>query len=784
MKLFPRAPSKPAKREASQPSRIIYDILGIILVTLSLLLFLSVWSYSDHDVGWFSPAVSDVSPPHNLIGVVGATMANGLLWLFGMTAYVLPFLITLHGIRLFQKEPWAARLRSVLGSIVFLFCFSAWLEMSRTMFGNPEHLPVAEELLGGRSGQWIAGNLHDFFADTGSLVLLTAGLLVSLLLIRPFSVAAATGQIPTVWGRLKEVMPRGVFNWDLIEEWWHRPKANKPVKINRGRNSQGGTVPYSNPELEELESTLEFEELGPHEQIVVTAPGNKQPFEMTRKVSEGYHPPDPRALLEPPATIKTNQTDQILETQSSVLSSALQSFGISGKVTEVHPGPVITMYEFEPGPGIKVARIVTLAHDLAMALKATSVRIVAPLPGKSTVGIEVPNQVRETVSLREVLTSEHFSRSRSKLALALGKDIFGRPFVADLRTMPHVLVAGATGAGKSVGLNSMLLSILFSAHPDEVKLLLIDPKVLELQVYDGIPHLLRPVLTNPKAAARGLTWVVQEMERRYRLLAEHGVRNIQSYNLKVAHMQEQAGVPHAKTQTGGGDASSSTEETTSSPEPLPYIVVVIDEFADLMMVAPKEIEEKIARLAQMARASGIHLILATQRPSVDVVTGLIKANFPARIAFQVSSKIDSRTILDANGAEALLGMGDMLYLPPGTGRLTRLHGSFVSDEDVRRVVEYVKAQAGPDYSQDATGNDPIVSDDDESRDEVFEQAREVVLTSGQASASLIQRRLRVGYPRAARMIEQMEDEGLVSAPGRDGRREVLGPRGTIQEGVR
>ncbi|MEC4675277.1 MAG: DNA translocase FtsK, partial [Nitrospirota bacterium] len=512
---------------------------------------------------------------------------------------------------------------------------------------------------------------------------------------------------------------------------------------------------------------------------------NKQPFEMTRKVSEGYHPPDPRALLEPPATAKTNQSDQILETQSSVLSSALQSFGISGKVTEVHPGPVITMYEFEPGPGIKVARIVTLAHDLAMALKATSVRIVAPLPGKSTVGIEVPNQVRETVSLREVLTSEHFSRSRSKLALALGKDIFGRPFVVDLRTMPHVLVAGATGAGKSVGLNSMLLSILFSAHPDEVKLLLIDPKVLELQVYDGIPHLLRPVLTNPKAAARGLTWVVQEMERRYRLLAEHGVRHIQSYNLKVAHMQEQAGVPHAKTQTGGGDASSSTEETTSSPEPLPYIVVVIDEFADLMMVAPKEIEEKITRLAQMARASGIHLILATQRPSVDVVTGLIKANFPARIAFQVSSKIDSRTILDANGAEALLGMGDMLYLPPGTGRLTRLHGSFVSDDDVRRVVEYVKAQAGPDYSQDATGNDPIVSDDDdESRDEVFEQAREVVLTSGQASASLIQRRLRVGYPRAARMIEQMEDEGLVSAPGRDGRREVLGPRGTIQEGVR
>ena len=415
-------------------------------------------------------------------------------------------------------------------------------------------------------------------------------------------------------------------------------------------------------------------------------------------------------------------------------------------------------------------------------------RIVVPLPGKSSVGIEVPNPVRETVALREILTSEVYVRSRSKLTLALGKDIFGLPYVTDLKTMPHLLVAGATGSGKSVGLNSMLLSLLFSAHPDEVKLLLIDPKVLELQVYDGIPHLLHPVLTNPKAAARGLTWVLQEMERRYRLLAEYGVRNIQAYNLKVGdgpRAVPQNTPPPLRDRLGSAAKPPAEEaddlQPEAAPQPLPYIVVVVDEFADLMMMSPKEVEEKIARLAQMARASGIHLILATQRPSVDVVTGLIKANFPARIAYQVSSKTDSRTILDANGAESLLGLGDMLYLPPGIGRLTRLHGSYVSDDEVRRVVEYVKAQAGPDFCDDAAFEDPVTIEEDQERDEVYEQAREVVLTSGQASASLIQRRLRLGYPRAARMIEQMEEEGIVSAPGRDGRREVLGRRMALEE---
>ena len=328
------------------------------------------------------------------------------------------------------------------------------------------------------------------------------------------------------------------------------------------------------------------------------------------------------------------------------------------------------------------------------------------------------------MALREILTSEAYTRSRSKLTLALGKDIFGRPCVAELRTMPHLLVAGATGSGKSVGLNSMLLSLLFSAHPDEVKLLLIDPKVLELQIYDGIPHLLHPVLTSPKAAARGLTWVLQEMERRYRLLAEYGVRNIQAYNEKVADgLSAVPQKPGPALSTAGSPAEETGGEPDEAPQPLPYIVVVVDEFADLMMTAPKEVEEKIARLAQMARASGIHLILATQRPSVDVVTGLIKANFPTRIAYQVSSKTDSRTILDANGAESLLGWGDMLYLPPGTGRLTRLHGSYVSDDEVRRVVEYVKTQAGPDFCNDPAFQEQVVVEDGQERDEIYEQAQ-------------------------------------------------------------
>lgn len=771
MSIFPRPRGKIVKKEPASPSfRLSREIIGIALLTLGVLVFLSVWSYSIQDPSWFgalSPQPSDVID--NVVGMVGATIAASLVWLVGSAALAIPILILLQGIRSFQEETLQTKLRSLGGGVLMVLCLS-------TVFHFYE---LASSMTGGAWGQWCATLVSPLFGEIGSTIVLCSLLLVSVLLVAPFSLATALGNIPSALGSIRDHTPRLSLSWLSFPTRVRIPIANKPVKINRSMAMRDGAFsflrkddPLPEPDISEDDFDSDLEE--PDE-----APPIRRSFQLHRKVSEGYNLPDPIALLDPPPVTKSQQTDAILESQSRVLTGAFQNFGIPGKVTEVHPGPVITMFEFEPGPGIKVARIVNLAHDLAMALKATSVRIVAPIPGKSTVGIEVPNPVRETVTFREVLTSEAYTQSRSKLTMALGKDIFGRPFVADLRTMPHLLVAGTTGAGKSVALNSMLLSLLFSAHPDEVKLLLIDPKVLELQVYDGIPHLLRPALTDPKSAARGLSWVLQEMERRYRLLAEHGVRNIQAYNAKIA--EEGNGMGSSSSQPDLPFDQDQDEEPTL--EPLPYIVVVIDEFADLMMVAPKEIEEKIARLAQMARASGIHLILATQRPSVDVVTGLIKANFPARIAFQVSSKTDSRTILDANGAEALLGLGDMLYLAPGTGKLIRLHGSYVSDEDVRRVVEYVKAQAGPEYSDDAPIPNPEVFEEDPERDEVYEQAREVVLTSGQASASLLQRRLRVGYPRAARMIEQMEEEGLVSAPGRDGRREILGPPSTIQERV-
>ncbi len=789
MRLFFRPAKKPAKPAAPRPVfPINREIVVILNVTLAVLIFLSLWSFSIRDVGWSGLPGNDTLMEHgslqNLVGLVGAYIAKGLVWFVGSAALAIPFVILVYGIRLFQTE--RKSVTTTLGSVLLILGMStlAWLH-------HPVSVQVLEDgitsgIYAGHAGAWTAGKLEPLFGRWGTTILLGALLLVSLLLVTPFSLSAGVGTIPKGLGKIEQWVRRPAWQWP---SWWKdrsQPKANKPLKINRESKKQRPAFAFLKKDDPEQESPPEQEDPASAEIDfpVRISPRTVARFDVrrpepVRKVATGYHLPDPVALLEAPSVSNAQQADQILESQSQILTGTLQNFGIAGKVTEVHPGPVITMYEFAPGPGIKVARIVTLAHDLAMALKAPSVRIVVPLPGKSTVGIEVPNPVKETVALREILTSEAYAQSRSKLTLALGKDIFGRPCVADLKTMPHLLVAGATGSGKSVGLNSMLLSLLFSAHPDEVKLLLIDPKVLELQIYDGIPHLLHPVLTSPKAAARGLTWVLQEMERRYRLLAEYGVRNIQAYNERIdmAVGDGPRAVPQKPAEETGD------REPDEAPQPLPYIVVVVDEFADLMMTAPKEVEEKIARLAQMARASGIHLILATQRPSVDVVTGLIKANFPTRIAYQVSSKTDSRTILDANGAESLLGWGDMLYLPPGTGRLTRLHGSYVSDDEVRRVVEYVKAQAGPDFCNEPAFQEQGIVEENQERDEIYEQAREVVLTSGQASASLIQRRLRLGYPRAARMIEQMQEEGLVSAPGRDGRREVLGRRMALEEEV-
>jgi S-DNA-T family DNA segregation ATPase FtsK/SpoIIIE len=787
MSIFPSKKVIKNKKPAPETSSLTVQIAGVFLATVGILWLLSLLTYSPADPVLLFPHSSSQPVPDNAVGLVGSTLAFSLLKMVGGGSFVVPLLFVGFGLTVLWSERLHVSLVGLLGSLLAILSVSALLHLQASPVVSADTFGMNT---GGLVGQGLSEVLGTYFAATGAMIILGAMLLVAFLLLVPVSLGQmARGTIALGGGIWERV---AAFLLAMKErEWWAQdaePKKNKSIRINRELAARGGIgslglgsilessqgskmTPEKNPALLDAAPRLALTDQTDHDYLV------------RKTVGEAYQMPSPADLLDTHAARAAHQTDSVLKSQSDILVQTLGSFGIEGSVTDVHPGPVITMYEFAPGPGIKVARIVTLADDLAMALKALKVRVVAPLPNKSTVGIEVPNPQRETVGLKDMLTSEAFTKARSKLALALGKDIYGRPVVTDLRTMPHLLVAGATGSGKSVGLNCLLLNILFTAHPDEVKLLLVDPKVLELQVYDGIPHLIRPVITNPKEAARGLSWVVQEMERRYRVLAELGVRNIDAYNRKVVELQEAGSSGHRKKTKLTKGQSMEVEEAPGLDTPieerttLPYIVVVIDEFADLMMVAPKDIEDRIARLAQMARASGIHLILATQRPSVDVVTGIIKANFPARIAYQVSSKTDSRTILDANGAESLLGKGDMLFLASGTGRIVRLHGPYVSDDEVRNVVEWVKAQASPVYDQTALASVQESPTDDQAEDETYERARELIMSTGQASASFIQRRLRVGYPRAARMIEQMEEEGLVSAPGRDGRREVLA-RGT------
>ena len=485
-------------------------------------------------------------------------------------------------------------------------------------------------------------------------------------------------------------------------------------------------------------------------------------------VGEGYLLP-PLDLLDPPDPNQLIKVDtNSLHANSLILQKKLADFGVDGEVVAVRPGPVITMYEFKPADGVKVRRIVMLADDLAMALRAVSVRILAPIPGESVVGIEIPNPRRETVYLREIIESDSYHSVDSKITLALGKDIGGIPFATDLGRMPHLLVAGATGTGKSVSINAMILSILFKATPQDVRFIMVDPKMLELTVYEEIPHLLVPVVTDPKKAAAALFWAMDEMDRRYRLMRDKGARNIDNYNrtLEKEGAVKKPVIELTEAQADEDRNAAGGSLATEAPlvhERLPRIVIIIDELADLMMTVGRDIEEYITRLAQKARAAGIHLILATQRPSVDVITGLIKANFPARISFQVTSRIDSRTILDSMGGEKLLGNGDLLFLPPGTARLTRIHGAFVSDQEVRKVMKFIKQQGRPQYRPDVfdVKKDIENAGADEEYDEMYDQAVAIVTDTQQASISMIQRRLRVGYNRAARMIEQMERDGVI-----------------------
>ncbi len=723
-----------------------HEIWALCLLTISLLVLFSILSYHEKDPTIFS---SSKDFARNLVGAFGANIAWPLITFFGIGAYGLAVTGLWASWRLFRgpviERMWY-RLSGIALLIVSTMTLSALHWDSVVFLGQ-------EFETGGIIGRVLAEFLDDRLSALGSHTLLIGMFLIALLLSTPLTLKAMLQGISAFWGKTSEWL-RG----DTEAEGEQPGSESLDAPPNRVKKKERPLSPPVQTELfPRKQSRSEFiSQASPH-------------------MPAGQYALPELVLLDTYETDTAKPDWKRLEQNGAVLEEKLADFGVQGKVVGINPGPVITMYEFAPAPGIKISRIAGLADDLSMALKAISVRVVAPIPGKAAVGIEIPNLKRELVSLKAVLEAEIFSLAVAPLTIALGKDINGQPFVTNLGRMPHLLIAGATGTGKSVCINTILSSLLFRNTPEELRLLLIDPKRIELNSFEGIPHLIHPVVSDAKMATRALRWAVEEMELRYKLLADKNVRNIESYNRALAREKPQKGKEVEKGLETGALSDPGLQHGR-----LPYVVIIIDELADLMMVASREVEESITRLAQMARAGGIHLILATQRPSVDVLTGIIKANISTRISFQVSSKIDSRTILDGSGAEALLGSGDMLFLPPGTAKLQRIHGAFVSDAEIVRLTEHWKAQklfddplkGRVDLREEAAA--AVVSE--EELDVKYEDAVQIVLETRQASISMLQRRLRVGYNRAARMIEVMEQQGIVSPSDGIKPREVLGRR--------
>jgi len=737
--------------EDSIKEKLKYEAGGILLIAVGVFLFLSLISYHPLDPSFFSYTSSKVKGIHNWMGIVGAYLSDLLFQGFGFPSFLISFVLVAFSISFIFRWEWKYLSLKCVGWFVILIVtssfFSLWL--------NPLRIYQQDFLMGGFIGEIFSRNLVRYFNRPGATILLSVVLILSFVLGTGISFISVVKHLgTTVHKRIEKI---GTFTMVRKE------RAERAKKLGKRKEEK--------KEVMEVTPPIVLEK--PH-------PPPKKEEEVKQEVFEFLEPSKsfqlPSISLLEAEVEKRHKIDRdSLIMNSRILEKKLLDYGVEGKVVEVRPGPVITVYEFEPAPGVKVSRIVNLADDLALALSALSIRIVAPIPGKAVVGIEVPNTNRETVYLKEIIDSDNFRAFKSKLSFGLGKDISGEPFVVDLARMPHLLVAGSTGSGKSVSINAMVCSILFKATPEEVRFLMIDPKMLELSDYEGIPHLLLPVVTHPKKAAVALKWLVEEMERRYTVLAEKGVRNIEHYHQRMERELKEKGKVYKRK----GDVLEGNEEKSIEPmERVPYIVVVIDELADLMMISSREVEEAITRLAQMARAVGIHLILATQRPSVDVLTGIIKANFPARISFQVTSKVDSRTILDTIGAEHLLGAGDMLFLPPGSSKLTRLHGAFVSGGEIKRVVEFLKKQGKPSYLDpsilsEAKKEKEGAGGEEDEYDEKYDEAVAFVADTGQASISLIQRRFRVGYNRAARIIEKMEEEGVVGPSDGVKPREVL-----------
>jgi S-DNA-T family DNA segregation ATPase FtsK/SpoIIIE len=761
---FKKKPSSatPRREVPEKTAGLIREAWWLVLVVAGSYLATILFTYHRDDPSW-SHSASDDAVIHNAGGSIGAWIADILLYLFGFSAWwiaVLAFYAMWWVYKRLDTEETEKPflLFNFLGFGLMLLASSALeaghlIEMGFT-------LPLAQ---GGMLGSVVDGLLHPTLGFAGSTMVLLLAFATGFSLFTGWSWIMITEKLGS-W--LERSFHYAMQRW----QDWQDKKVGKVaeqlreeyVESERKRVEDRPPVQIEAPVLEVPKSDrVEKERQTP---LFQTLPDTPLP---------------PLHLLDEPKGVVEVQSAETLEFTSRLIERKLMDFNIEVKVTSALPGPVITRYEFEPAAGVKGSQITNLAKDLARALSVVSIRVVETIPGKSCMAIEIPNPKRQVVCLSEILGSQVYADMGSPLAIAMGKDISGKPVVADLAKMPHVLVAGTTGSGKSVAINAMILSLVYKADASKVRLILVDPKMLELSVYEGIPHLLAPVVTDMRQAASALNWCVAEMEKRYRLMSALGVRNLAGYNQKVLDAEK-----------AGNKLTNPFTLTPDNPEPLeemPLIVVVIDELADMMMVVGKKVEELIARLAQKARASGIHLVLATQRPSVDVITGLIKANIPTRVAFQVSSKIDSRTILDAMGAEALLGQGDMLYQPPGTGYPQRVHGAFVSDQEVHRVVEYLKSLGEPDYIDGILtgeaeagegGEGGVLGEGGGESDPLYDQAVAIVLKSRRASISAVQRHLRIGYNRAARLIEEMERAGLVSPMQSNGNREVLAPAGS------
>jgi S-DNA-T family DNA segregation ATPase FtsK/SpoIIIE len=716
------------------------ELWGVLLLAASLFLFMALISYRPDDLPFFTSHPS--SEIRNLCGPIGAWISGIARAGLGWVAFVLPALAAVWSISFFNGAPPKKPALRLAGAALLCTAGSSLLTLLWTQTLE------AQAQRGGVIGVLVGKQATQYFGWWGAvIVLVTIGLLCLLV----------STELP-VWPAL-----RG--GAEALSEWARQLAAyltsRKTTTVHRKTKTSPAPALKVTPELKEKELEVEEKPAAPPKITLppvrpstgsgrtetpaarpAPAPARAEPVEARTDIKLPYQLPS-LDLLNAAAPEQAGQSREQLEANAKVLEDTLRDFGLETRVAEVEMGPVITRYELEPAPGVKIQKIATLSDDLALALKSTSVRIIAPIPGKARVGIEVPNQSSSLVTLREVLQSKEFQQAHSKLTIALGKDTAGHPLLADLGSMPHLLIAGATGSGKTVCMNGLIVSLLFNASPEEVRFLMVDPKMVELAPFNGLPHLLMPVLTNPKKVPAALEWVIDEMETRYRLFAKLGLRNIQAYHQKSSQNQ----LPKEEI-----------------PENLPYIVVIIDELADLMLVAQQEVEKSIARLAHLSRAVGIHMVLATQRPSVDVLTGVIKANFPSRISFQVASRVDSRTVLDAIGAEKLLGKGDLLYMPPGASKLTRGQGTLVTDPEIERVVQFIKGQRSPHY-EIAELEDPearsAAAGGEKTRDTLYDEALRVVVESGQASVSLLQRRMRLGYGRAARILDMMEEEGII-----------------------